>query len=116
MSKMIMIDNWGNVISEDTRTKSSDPYSYDPIIQYKRDGDPKGSVHTDHLFREDPEKYNQLSQKYFGNHGQYFDQRDPVLIEAFLQEWLNKPTLSLCQVTECCNHSSGFPYWRLDYF
>lgn len=100
------------------RTKGSHPYNYDAYMQYLADDHQllKGStVYTDRMLQWDYEKTNNLMQKHFGNQGQYWDDREPEVIEAFLRDWRQDPNLRLIAVIEYCNQASGYPVWRLDY-
>lgn len=95
----------------------SHPYSYDPFTIWKRQGAaPNDSVYSDRLLQWDFKKHNELCQKHFGNKGQRWDNRSPELIEKFLQDYLDDPTLSLCEVIEGCNQSNGYPYWCFRFF
>lgn len=110
---MQILDGYGNVLN---RTKFTHPYNYDPILQWhNRNGEPNGTVYTDRLLQWDYAKHNDLCEKHFGNKAQYWDNRDPVKVEAFLRDYLNAPDLILCAITEHCNQATGFPLWRLDY-
>lgn len=97
------------------RTKWSHPYNYDPILQWAGGADPNGTVYTDRLLSWDYKKHDELCEKHFGDRGQYWSNRKPQTIEAFLRDYLDAPGLVLCVVTEHCNQSTGFPVWRLDY-
>lgn len=97
------------------KTKQSHPYSYDPFTIFKIEGECTGSVYTDRLYQWDYKKHNALCQKHFGNEGQYWDNREPEVIQAFLRDYLNKPALVLIKIIEYCNISNGYPVWRLDY-
>lgn len=103
------------VQTEGARTKSTHPYSYDPIVQWRSNNEPTGTVYTDRLFRWDDAKHDALCLNHFGDAGQYWHRREPAKVEAFLREYLNRPALVLCAITEQCNQASGFPLWRLDY-
>lgn len=99
------------------RTKMTHPYSYDDFVQW-RGGENKeanGTVYTDRLLQWDYGKHNELCKKHFGNEGQNWGQRQPEQIEAFLRDWNDNQDLKLILVMECCNQSSGYPLWRLDY-
>ena len=97
------------------RTKLTHPYSYDPFLIYRGPEVANGTVYSDRLLRWDYDKHNRLCEKHFGNRGQYWDDRDPAKVEAFLQDYMDAPGLKLCSITEYCNPSNGYPYWRLDY-
>lgn len=100
------------------KTKFTHPYNYDPFTVWELGCDKKanGSVYTDRLYQWDYKKYNKLCEKHFGNKGQYFDQRKPEKIEAFLRDYTDNQELILIEIIEYCNQATGFPVWRLDYF
>lgn len=94
------------------RTKQSHPYNYDPIVTFRsNEVKANGSVYTDRLLGWDYKKHNDLCQKHWCNEGQYWADRSPESIEAFLRDWMEDPELVLCEVQEHCNQSSGFPLW-----
>lgn len=100
------------------KTKQSHPYSYDPIILWTDGSDtlePTDSVYTDRLYQWDYKKHNTLCQKHFKNEGQYWDRRNPELIQAFLRDYLDNPNLVLTKIIEYCNVSNGYPVWRFDF-
>lgn len=101
--------------AEGRKTKFTHPYSYDPIVQYRASGESNGTIYTDRLLQWDFEKHDKLCVKHFGNTGQYWDNREPEKIEAFLRDWCDDRGLMLIQVTEYCNQATGYPTWRLDY-
>lgn len=108
------IDEHGNVVS---RTKETHPYNYDGFVQWR--GGPNsaanGTIYSDRLLQWDYDKHNLLCKKHFGNRGQWWNQREPEKIEAFLRDWCDEPNLKLILVMEYCNQSSGYPCWRFDY-
>jgi len=98
------------------KSKSSHPYNYDPILIWGvEEAETSGSLYTDRLLMWDHEKHNTLCKKHFGDEGQYWNNRDPKLIEAFLQDWHENPELSLVYITEFCNASNGYPCWLLGF-
>lgn len=109
------------------RNKMQYPYTYDPFILYRfgENSEANGTAYSDHLLgnkarnKEEAEekykKHNDLCQKHFGDQGQYWDQRDPEKIEAFLRDYFESPDLKLIFVVEYCNWSTGYPVWRFDY-
>lgn len=107
-----------HVGGQGVRTKFSHPYNYDPIVQWRNGTKPNHTVYTDRLYQWDSKKYNELCRKHFGDEAQYWDlhKRPVERIQDFLRDYLAKPDLVLCIVTEHCNQASGFPLWRLDYF
>jgi hypothetical protein len=72
------------------------------------------SVYTDRLWQWDHEKHDALCLKHFGNEGQYWNDRDPGKVSAFLSDYLGKP-VALAAVWQYNHASSGFPIWLLFY-
>lgn len=98
------------------RTKFTHPYSYDPIVQWSSGQKYQSVVYTDRLKGWYPyEKLQELKKKHFGNAGDYWSERKPAAIQAFLRELFNKPSLQLHFVEEHCNVANGFPVWLLGY-
>ncbi len=95
------------------RTPHTHPYNYDSFLMWR--GLPnKGansSIYSDRLLQWDWDKHNELCRKHFGDEGQYWNDRDPEKIEAFLQDWCDDPRLKLHYIMQCCNQSSGYPLW-----
>jgi hypothetical protein len=104
------MDYEGNPVK---RTKKDYPYSYDPYVIYRngKNSDVTDSVYSDRLFQWDPKLYNELSEKHFGNKGQFFSNRNIESIEKFLADYLNFKDLKLIVLMEGANFSSGYPYW-----
>lgn len=99
------------------RTPTSHPYSYDGHVLM---GDMSGkkaddTVYTDRMLGWDRKKHDELCQKHFGNTGQFWDNRDWGSIENFMKDWTGNDKLELVRVMQYCNHSSGYPTWRIDY-
>jgi len=110
------VDDYGNVVE---RPKHSYPYNYSPHANWQHPTEldsQNGGFYTDRAFTWDYEKYNTLCQKHFGNHGQYWNDRDPKKIEAWVRDYNDDQTLILTSVVEHCNQSSGFPLWYLGYY
>ena len=99
------------------RTPATHPYSYDGFVTW-RGGENKeanNTVYSDRLIRDNYSLYNTLSKKHFGDEGQYFYNREPKKVEAFLRDWCKDPELKLIFIMEYCNVSSGYPTWRFDF-
>lgn len=114
---IVYLNQDGIAVNEDgepVKTKWEHPYSYDPILQYFNGTEGKATVYSDRMFQWDSEKFNQLCQKHFGNHGQSFENREAEVIEQFLSDYLGQAVV-LNKITEYCNQSSGYPLWRFDY-
>lgn len=97
------------------RTPHSHPYSYDSFVVWKKHatGGPKGngSIYSDRLLQWDFPKHDALTTKHFGDRGQYWRERNPKKIEAFLRDWCEDPKLVLLEIVEECNRSNGYPCW-----
>jgi hypothetical protein len=96
------------------RSKQQYPYSYDPLLVYRRYAKLPAETHavySDRLRQWDFDKFRALSRTHFGNEGDSFHSRKPAKIEAFLREWFEQPELQLVRVEEHCNVSNGFPVW-----
>lgn len=99
------------------RTPATHPYSYDGFVTHRfgKNEEANNTIYSDRLLRWDFKKYNELSKKHFGDEGQYFYNREPKNIEAFLRDWCEDQKLKLIFVMEYCNVSSGYPLWRFDF-
>lgn len=101
-----------------SKTKYSHPYTYDPFLIFFNEEakqEPTDSIYTDRLLEWDWDKHNHLCQKHFSNQGQYWNDRDPKKIEAFLCDWVGKKVTLVANI-QYVNMSSGFPVWRLDFY
>jgi hypothetical protein len=98
------------------KSKYSHPYSYSPIIIF---GDESvkadDAIYSDRMFQWDFEKTEKLLMKHFGERSQHFNDKDPAMIEKFLQERFNYPNLKLHMIVEWCNVSNGYPLWSFHY-
>lgn len=73
-------------------------------------------THSDRLWEADAEKYNQVSQKLFGDQSQlWWDSRSPAQVEAFLRDYFDKPALVLVEIQKMYNRSNGGPVWGFSY-
>jgi hypothetical protein len=73
------------------------------------------TVYSDRLLQWDYEKHNKFCKKHFGNEGQFWGDRKPKDIEAFLQDYLDDKSVVLCRIEQHENHATGYPIWRFDY-
>ena len=121
------------------RVKRTHPYAYDPFTIW---GDPfpskqcNGTVYTDRLHQEDPDKYARLALKHYQSGGSDCDFARGLgvrgaspnalrpfdsynckgeLIEAFLRDWFDDQQMKLLRVVEYCDPHSGYETWRCDY-
>lgn len=94
------------------RPREEYPYSFDHYCVYKTiDFDQTThTIYSDRMRQWDSEKFDTCHEHVFGNSGQYFDCRNPELIEQFLKEYFDWE-LSLTGIEEGCNFSNGYPYW-----
>lgn len=108
------IDEHGNPV---LRTKQTHPYSYDGFVLWRGGSNEEAisTIYTDRLLQWDYGKHNQLCMKHFGDRGQYWNNRDPKKIEAFIRDWLENQDVKLILIMEYCNQASGYPTWRLDF-
>ena len=104
------LDNYDKPI---LRTPITHPYSYDGYVIYRngKNSEVTGSCYSDRMYQWNYEKFNKCCMDIFGNKGQYFDSRDPNLIEKFLQKYFDKSNLKLIYIMQWCNQSSGYPLW-----
>lgn len=107
--RVAFLDNFGIMTSVD---KLKNPYSYKSFLMWgnKVKGQIYITDYSDRLYQRDATKYNKCCQSVFGNHGQYFDKRDPKLVEKFLNLYYGNKT-KLCWIEESCNASNGYPLW-----
>lgn len=89
-------------------------FIYNPIL-FDNGKEANGTVYSDRLLQWDHEKHDSLCKKHFNNTGQYWTNREPRLIEAFLRDYLADQDIILCKVEELKNMSTGYPVWRFDY-
>ena len=115
--EQLTMDENGQFVAN-RKSKLDHPYDYDPFPNFIADTElkAKSTIYTDRLFRWDSKKHDDLCLKYFGNQGQYWDRREPEAIQNFLREYLQDSSVVLVSVIEYCNPSSGYPYWRLNYW
>ena len=101
------------------RTPLTHPYNYESFVTWQKKGTSKkdlnGAVYSDRLYQWDAKKHNELCQKHFGNEGQYWNEREPEKIEAFLRDYWEKPETELLMIMQGCNQSSGYPLWIFFY-
>ncbi len=108
-----LVDEHGNAIE---RTPTTHPYSYDGFVTWRlNDETPDSGVYTDRLIQQNRELHNILCQKHFGDKRQYWTDRDPKKVEAFLRDWTGDKELKLIFIMQYCKGYSGYPTWRLDF-
>ncbi len=117
LSDGLGVDPEGN---KQVRTKQSHPYSYDAFIIWRNEEHkPTSTIYSDRLLQWDFAKHDTLCKKHFGDRGQYWNNRQPEIIEAFLRDWCEDNTLILTCLTEYCNASNITLYcfykWRQRY-
>lgn len=133
-SHRIRFDHWGNPIVDDLRptpdsdlqrhdpprSRISHPYSFDPHTIWGKpfpDRRCNATDYTDRLEQWDYAKYTRLIQKICASGARPFDGYNcrGDLIEQFLREYHDDPTIKLLRVIAECNVATGYPLWRLDY-
>lgn len=94
------------------RTPECHPYDYDSFVLWKGEYHKEFShvAHSDRLYEWDSKKFDSCCKKVFGNTGQLFNKRSPKKINKFLNMYLGKEVV-LTAILQCCNQSTGFPYW-----
>lgn len=95
----------------------NNPYSHRSITRYLKGtvADITANVYSDRLLQWDFVRTKDLMHKYFGDKGDYYDDRKPEQIEAFLRERLELPNLNLVTIMESVNVSNGYPVWFFGY-
>jgi hypothetical protein len=114
INRVQCVDEYGKPVE---RTKEEYPYSYDGFVVWRggENGEANSTIYSDLLRRWDKNGVlDTLLKKHFGNTGDYWDNREPGAIEAFLKDYLGKNNLRLIFVMEYCNMSNGYPLWRFD--
>lgn len=108
------LDEHGNPAE---RSRHSHPYSYSQFVQWRggKNSEANGSVYSDRLYQWDHAKHDELCEKHFGDRGQYWHDRAPEKIEAFLRDYEDSPSLKLIYIMQGCNVSSGFPVWLFNF-
>ena len=103
-----------NITDPTIKTKFTHPYSYDPIVVFKKEGEATGSCYSDRLYQQDPTKFDELSKKHFGNESQHWNNRPVSQIECFLKDFIGRK-VEIIEIQEQCNQSSGYPLWFFAY-
>lgn len=100
----------------DFKSKQTHPYNYSDIVTYiYPDVEADSTIYTDRLKGWGYEKLKELSLKHFKVQGDYWGERSPEEVQAFLREYCAAPNLVLTKITEQCNASNGYPLWKLDF-
>lgn len=73
------------------------------------------TIYSDRLYQWHSQKHDDLCEKYFHNQGQYWDDREPELIQSFLSDYLGH-NIILTKITREENASTGYPYWKFDFY
>jgi hypothetical protein len=109
------VDEHGNPVE---RTKEEYPYSYDGFVTWRggENSEANSTVYSDRLRLWDrgKGKLDALLEKHFGDSSDHWFDRSPEAVEAFFQDYLNKPGLKLIFIMEYCNQATGYPLWRFD--
>lgn len=98
------------------RTKSSHPYSYDPIVLIDSGKEGDGSSYSDRMVGWDHDKfYTCLGKLNNGKGEMMFSWGNRKLVTAFMQDYNDDPGLEVTRVVEMCNVSNGYPVWLIVY-
>ena len=104
-------DLYGNPVE---RTPFSHPYNFDQYVIWKSKEFDKNKIYSaeysDRMLEWDMEKFTKCTEEVFGNHGQFFDNRNPKDIEKFLIKYFGHD-LKLVAIEKCCNFATGYPIW-----
>ena len=99
-----------------TKTKFTNPWDFDPLLQFSNGQASAHTVYSDRLARwHPPAIVKELKQKHFGSESDYYSDYTAEKLQDFLRELMSKPSLVLNRVEEHCNVSSGYSVWRFDY-
>lgn len=118
----IRIGEDGKPIISGRMQETLNPYNFDPYMEWVRVEDGKevttelyGGSYSDRIFSWNHKKHDELCHKHFGNRGQYWSDREPEKIEAFLRDYFDRPLLKLMYVEKHCHLASGYPVWLFGY-
>ena len=78
-------------------------------------GKSTSGAYSDRMMQWDFDKFTECCEKNFEDRGQYFDDREPKLIEAFLKDYFADKTLKLVTIEQSCNHANGYPIWHFSW-
>lgn len=101
------------------KTKYDYPYSYDGFIvnRLAPNSEANNTIYSDKFNIFNKEKYKKLKEKYFPNDGDYWPvNNEPLVIQNFLREFFDNKDLKLVFIMEYCNLTTGYPYWRFDFY
>lgn len=121
MDRQMCMDSTGRVCYIDMEGNpqkiscSEDPYGYSDFCLYKTaNWEPtQQSFYSDRLYSWYPDKYEKLKKKYLGT-SDYFSSYKPEQIERFCSALFGYK-IHITGISEYCNASNGYPYWRIYY-
>ncbi len=79
--------------------------------QFWYDGDVLYSLYTDRLFRWDPDKYNHLRMKHFGDHAQSWHAPDMLKTKAFIEDYIDDVVEGF-RIIRSAHAARGTPIWN----
>lgn len=99
------------------RTRQSHPYTFDDYLLYETEAPAlaNDSLYTDHMYHQEPEKYERLLRKHISTTSNFWEGRSPEKIQAFLRDYCDEPDLELVRVWACCDQSSGADHWQFEF-
>lgn len=95
------------------KTPEQSPYCYDRFAIYRNGWEKGDSVMGSKKLIRSPH-YRVFARRVFHNEGQYFSDRDPVLIQILVSMVLEKPVI-LTGIEEFCQGYGGYPQWLFYY-
>jgi len=89
------------------RTKTSCPYSYDPIAHYIVEKPCTGGVYDDRMQQWDYDKFAKAAEMATGGSRMYF--QSPKMVQKFIDVYYEQAGRSVVLIIEYCNVSNGYP-------
>jgi hypothetical protein len=87
-----------------------------PVVTFTNGKKANGHNDSDRLWFANVDKYNEVSQRLFGDQSQlWWDSRTPEQVECFLREYFDNPKLVLVEIQKMYNVSNGGPIWGFSY-
>lgn len=106
------MDIQGNIVPAPAKPKR---HWADPVVMYDTGEKAISCKDSDRLWSENSTLHDELCLRHFGDVSQWWNNRKPEQIQAFLRDFLQKPELVLVQVQKMYNINSGFPIWHFQY-
>ena len=113
----LFVDIYGYLVE---RTPVEHPYNFDPYVLWKSlEFDSSDKVcWSDRLYQYDSALFDRCCKKIWNNTSQNFHNRRHQDVELFLNAYIvddYSDKIKLTAVEECCNFSTGYPYWAFHY-